>query len=179
MSAPTAIEPERTIATLRPSARFLIGPALLFVAVAGLALWLTGLLQDGLLRSLIIVAAIAVVIGACALPFVSWLARRYTITNRKITVQRGLFVRERHELLHSRGYEVSVRRTLWQSVFRCGDVTINTVASEVPLELHDVPNPLLVQAVLQDLIEGDETAAESLVAQHGANTTDATKRFNF
>lgn len=171
-------EPERIIATLRPNARLLIGPAVLFIVLAGALFWLTGVFQEAWLITLILIAGAVLLVVGCVLPFLSWLVRRYTITTRKIVVQHGLFVRVRKELLHSRGYEVTVRRTAGQSLFRCGDIRINTAANELPVDLIDVPNPVLVQSVLQDLVEGNAGAAESLIASHGAQTTDATKRFD-
>lgn len=187
-------EPERIIATLRPNARRLIGPALLFIVLVGALLWLTGVFQEAWMTWLILIAGAFLLVVGCFIPFLSWLVRRYTITTRKIIVQHGLFVRVRKELLHSRGYEVTVRRTAGQSLFRCGDIRINTTANELPVDLKDVPNPVLVQSVLQDLVEGNAGAAElayasdrpsgahrggtDLIADHGAHTTDATKRFD-
>lgn len=178
--------PERVIATLRPNARLLIGPAILFIVLAGALLWLTGVFQEAWLIWLVLIAGVVLLVVGCVLPFLSWLVRRYTITTRKIIVQHGLFVRVRKELLHSRGYEVTVRRTAGQSLFRCGDIRINTAANELPIDLKDVPNPVLVQSVLQDLVEGNAGAAEALyggsasdlIASHGASSTGATKRFD-
>lgn len=170
-------EPERVITALRPSTRLLIGPALLLIVLVGAELWLTGIFTEAWLTWLLLAAGAVVFVVGCGIPFVSWLARRYTITSRKLVVQHGLFVRVRRELLHSRGYEVTVRRTPMQSLFRCGDIRIDTAANELPVRLTDVPNPVLVQSVLQDLVEGNAGAAEALIASHGAHTTDATKRF--
>lgn len=178
MSMPANAEPERLIANLRPNARRLIGPAALFIVLVGAMFWLTGLTNVAWLSGIIIAAGVLLMVVGSVLPFLAWLVRRYTITTRKLVVQHGLFVRVRKELLHSRGYQITVRRTAGQSLFRCGNIRIETSATELPLDLVDVPNPVLVQSVLQDLVEGNASASESLIASHGAHATDTTKRFD-
>lgn len=176
MTLPDTAQPDRVIAALRPHGRVLILPAILFVVTLGAMVWMTGAFRGSWFAWVVIIAGIVVIIVGCVKPFVSWLARTYTITARKIILQQGLFVRVRQELLHSRGYEVTVRRTAGQSLFRSGDIRINTTASEQPIDLKDVPNPVLVQSVLQDLVEGN--AGASAHASDDANRTDATKRYD-
>ena len=69
-------------------------------------------------------------------------------------------MRSRQELLHSRGYDLTVRKNAVQSLFRSGDVLVNT-GLDRPVVLWDVPGADLVQATLHDLMEADAT----LVAQ--------------
>lgn len=178
MSPARWIAPEVVIVRLRPNARRMFLPAVIFIAWFGGMLWLTGIFRETWMVWLILLGGTAFMLLASLLPFVYWLVRRYTISTRKVVVQHGLFVRVRQELLHSRGYEITVRRTPIQSVFRCGDVSLKTATDEVPLTLRDVPNPLLVQSVLQELIEGSSSSSELLISSHGAQTTDATKRFD-
>ena len=64
----------------------------------------------------------------------------------------GLMVRTRQELLHSRGYDVTVRQNGMQQLFRSGDVLINT-GLDRPVVLHDVPSAALVQSALHELME--------------------------
>ena len=85
-------------------------------------------------------------------PLLTWLGRRYTITTRRIVLRRGFFVRVRQELLHSRGYDITVRKNALQSMFGSGNVQINT-GLERPIVLRDVPNADLVQSALHDLME--------------------------
>jgi uncharacterized membrane protein YdbT with pleckstrin-like domain len=82
----------------------------------------------------------------------SWLGKRYVITTRRIILRTGFFVRVRQELLHSRGYDVTVRQNGLQSVFRSGNVLVNTGLDQ-PVVLKDVPGADLVQAALHDLME--------------------------
>jgi membrane protein YdbS with pleckstrin-like domain len=154
--------PERVIARLRPHGRVLVLPSLALIAIVGGAGYLGGTVDEPWqVTTLYSVAALAIVV-LWLLPLLSWLSHRYMITTRRVVLRRGLGVRVRQELLHSRGYDVSVRRGPLQTVFRSGDVRINT-GLEAPVVLKDVPNADLVLAALQDLIEasGNPMAARS------------------
>jgi uncharacterized membrane protein YdbT with pleckstrin-like domain len=85
-------------------------------------------------------------------PLVSWLACNYTITSRRVILRSGLVVRVRQEVLHSRGHDVTVRKSGLQSLFGSGDVLVST-GLDRPVVLRDVPNANLVQAALHDLME--------------------------
>ena len=136
----------------------LVIPAILLIAVAaGLAYALAVLAEPWQLLAAAGAAALLVLVG-CLLPFLAWLTHRVTITNRRIIVRSGMFVRVRRELLLSRGYDVAVRRSWAQSAFGSGDVRIDTGA-ETPLVLRDVPKPRLVQAAIQELMDGSRASA--------------------
>lgn len=171
------VDADLVIARLRPSARAMFIPALICIGSGGAVLWLTGVFREPWMVWLIVGGGVVLFLFGSILPFLSWLARRYTVTTRKVIVQHGLFVRVRKELLHSRGYEITVRRTPMQRMTRCGDVLLKTATDDAPLRLGDVPQPLLVQSALQELIESAPHQASGLIAAHGAGTTDATKRF--
>ena len=131
-------------------------PAVLLAGVAGGTTYALAVLPE-LWQQLAVagVAALVLVVGVL-LPFLAWLTRRTTITTRRTIIRSGVFVRVRQELLHSRGYDVTVRRTWAQSAFGSGDVRINT-GHERPFVLRDVPKPELVQAALQELMVESHT----------------------
>jgi membrane protein YdbS with pleckstrin-like domain len=144
--------PERVLARLRPHARVLTLPSLALIAIAGAVGYFGSVIDEPWqVTTLYSVAALAVVLF-WLLPLLAWLAHRYVITTRRVILRRGLGVRVRQELLHSRGYDVSVTRGPLQTLFRSGDVRINT-GLEAPVVLEDVPNADLVLAALQDLME--------------------------
>jgi len=62
----------------------------------------------------------------------------------------------RQELLHSRGYDVAVKRNWLQSMFRSGDVRINS-GLDHPVVLRDVPKADQVQRALSELMEHAQT----------------------
>jgi membrane protein YdbS with pleckstrin-like domain len=153
---PTAPPPEVVIARLRSHARVLFWPTVLLLAVSVATGYYYGNLPEAWQNTLVLAGAGLLVVLAWLLPLVSWLTRRYTITTRRIIFVHGIFVHVRQELLHSRGYDVSLRRTWLQSLFRSGTVRIDSGA-EHRLELTDVPDAALVQRVLADLSERSQS----------------------
>ena len=151
-AVPPAMPAERVVARLRRHARVLIVPAALLVVVAGAGTYGVLVLPEFWQQLAVVGVGVLVVVLGCVLPFLAWLARRTTITTRRIIARSGLFARVRRELLHSRGYDVVVRRTWGQSAFGSGDVRINT-GHEHPFVIADVPKPFQVQAALQELMD--------------------------
>jgi membrane protein YdbS with pleckstrin-like domain len=152
---------ESTVARLHPHGRALFWPTVALLAIVAATAYFYGRFPDtwenlGLLG---LAALLAIVLFLA--PLVRWLGHNYTITTRRIILRNGFFVRVRQELLHSRGYDVTVRKTGLQSVFRSGNVEINS-GLEHPVVLRDVPSADLVQAALHDLME----ANQSMVATH-------------
>ena len=145
-------EAESVVARLRPHGRMLFLPSVLFVAAVGTVAYFAGTFAEAWQNLALLAAGILFVIVVWVLPLLTWLGYRYTITTRRIVLRRGFFVRVRQELLHSRGYDVTVRKNALQSLFGSGDVRINT-GLEQPVVLKDVPNADLVQSVLHDLME--------------------------
>ena len=144
--------PEVVIARLRPHSRALFWPTLILLGVSMGIGFYYGSFSDPWQDMLLLVGGALVVVLLWLLPLISWLTRRYTITTRRIIFVHGVFVRTRQELLHSRGYDLSVRRTWLQTLFRSGTVRLNSGADH-RLELRDVPDAALVQQTLQDLCE--------------------------
>ncbi|TFC79017.1 PH domain-containing protein [Cryobacterium cheniae] len=148
------------MAGLRPHARVLFWPSLALLAVVGATGYFYGSLPEPWENLALLAAAAALVLLLCLLPLASWLNNRYTITTRRIIFRHGFFVRTRQELLHSRGYDVTVRQNWLQSLAHSGDVLINA-GLEHPLVLKDVPDADLVQQVLHDLMESSRTLTGS------------------
>ena len=160
---------ERVVARLRPHARRLFWPTLLLFAVCGATGYFYGSLPEDWQNIGLMVGAGAAIVLLWLLPLASWLNRRYTITTRRIIFRHGFFVRNRQELLHSRGYDVTVRQSWLQSAFRSGDVLINS-GLEHPLVLKDVPSANLVQQVLHDLTDEAQTVMGSRRQEQSAQS---------
>jgi len=171
--------PERVLARLRPHARVLTLPSIALIAIAGAVGYFGGVVDEPWqVTALYSVAALALVLF-WLLPLLAWLSHRYVITTRRLILRRGLGVRVRQELLHSRGYDVSVSRGPLQTLFRSGDVRINS-GLEAPVVLKDVPNADLVLAALQDLMEASGNPMASRRQQYESrpgSTPDGTQAF--
>jgi membrane protein YdbS with pleckstrin-like domain len=157
------------VARLRPHARRLFWPTLLLFAVCAATGYFYGSLPEDWQNVAVIVGAAAAIVLLWLLPLASWLNRRYTITTRRIIFRHGFFVRSRQELLHGRGYDVTVRQSWLQSAFRSGDVLINS-GLEHPLVLKDVPGANLVQQVLHDLMDEAQTVMGSRRQEQSAQS---------
>ena len=143
---------ERVVARLRPHARVLFWPSIMLIAVAAGVGYFRGRFPESWQNIALLAGAALVSVLLWLLPLIAWLSKRYVITTRRIILRTGFFVRIRQELLHSRGYDVTVRQNGLQTVFRSGNILINT-GLDRPVVLRDVPGADLVQSALHDLME--------------------------
>lgn len=151
-SAPSAQPSERVVARLRPHGRALTGPVVLLIVLGGATVFLVGRLEPGWADAIVLAGAGVLLISGVLLPVIRWSSRHYTVTTRRLVLRQGVFVRTRQESLHSRGNDVTVRRSGLQMLFRSGDVIVNT-GLDRPVVLRDVPHADLVQEALHDLME--------------------------
>lgn len=164
---------ERIVARLRPHARAMFWPSVVLVVAVGAMAYFYGQFPDRWQNLVVLGVGAALIVLLWLLPLVSWLGRRYIITTRRIVLRSGFFVRVRQELLHSRGYDLTVRQNGLQSIFGSGDVVVNT-GLERPVTLKDVPNADLVQGTLHDLMENslNPIAARRQAEQNRDETTE-------
>jgi membrane protein YdbS with pleckstrin-like domain len=172
-TGPTSPEAERVIASLRPHARALFWPSLVLIASVGAGSYFVGQFAEDWQNWAVAAAALIVIVLLWLLPTLSWLAKRYVVTTRRIVLRHGLFVRTRQELLHSRGYDLKVRKNAMQSMFRSGNVEINT-GLERPVVLRDIPRADLVQAALHDLMESNQSMVATRRQQDASRPSDET-----
>jgi len=149
---PSSPVPEHVIARLRPHSRIMFWPCVALIVVCGATGYFSGRFAVAWQNQGVLIAAAVLIVLLFLLPLLTWLGRHYVITTRRIILRKGLLVRTRQELLHTRGYDLTVRKNGVQSLFRSGDVLINT-GLERPIVLWDVPGADLVQSTLHDLME--------------------------
>lgn len=152
MSMPTE-QPETVVARLRPHARAMVWPSLGLLVIVAVTSYFAGSFDSAVVNILVVAAAVLLSLFVWVVPLLAWLGRNYTITTRRIVLRSGFLVRVRQELMHSRGYDVTVRKGALQSMFGSGDVEINS-GLDRPVVLRDVPDADLVQAALHDLMDG-------------------------
>jgi uncharacterized membrane protein YdbT with pleckstrin-like domain len=146
--------PEAVVARLRPHARVMFWPSVALLVVCAAAGYFGGRFEADWQNHLVLAAAGVAVVLLWLVPLLIWSGRHYVITSRRIILRRGLLVRTRQELLHSRGYDLTVRKNGVQSLFRSGDVLINS-GLDRPVVLWDVPGADLVQSTLHDMMEAN------------------------
>jgi uncharacterized membrane protein YdbT with pleckstrin-like domain len=169
--------PEMVVARLRSHARSLFWPSFVLIGIVGAEAYLLGTFAEVWMNIAFAAAGLFIVVILWLLPLIAWLGRNYTITTRRIILRSGIVVRIRQEMLHSRGYDVTVRQNALQSTFGSGDVQINT-GLERPVVLKDVPDAALVQEALHDLMEH---SVSSVAARRQAeqSTPDETTRWGY
>jgi len=165
------VVPEAVVARLRSHARALVLPTVALIAVLGATGYFAGGFRIVWADLAVLAAGIALVILLFLVPLTAWLGRTYTITTRRIVLRSGLLVRTRQELLHSRGYDVTVRQNGLQQLFRSGDVLINT-GLDRPVVLRDVPSAALVQSALHELMERSLTPTAARRQQERSHPLD-------
>lgn len=170
------VQPEAVVARLRSHGRVLVVPCLVLVADVAALGYFGGSFEEAWQNWAVLAAAVFVAVFVFLVPLVAWLGRNYTITTRRIVLRSGVFVRTRQELLHSRGYDVTVRTAGLQAMFGSGDVRINT-GLEQPVVLRDVPGAALVQATLHDLMELSINPVASRRQQEQSRPPDETTVF--
>lgn len=150
----TAVEPvpETILLRTRPHARRLTIPVLILFATVTALGWFGGRFPEEWQNTTAIAVAGALVFFGTLLPFIAWLAHRYTITSRRIIARRGLFVGDRQDLYLARVTDIRVRRTPLQAAFATGNVRV-VAGPELTVVLHDVPSARLVAELLGDLTE--------------------------
>jgi uncharacterized membrane protein YdbT with pleckstrin-like domain len=155
--------PERVVALLRSHARVLVLPVLVLLAVAGGAVYGATVLDEEWLRTAVAAAGALVILLLVLVPYVRWLSSHVLITTRRIVVRRGLVVRTRQEILHSRSNDIVLRQSIGQRLFRSGDIHIDT-GQERHVVLRDLPRAALVHEALTDLAEHARTTVADVRA---------------
>lgn len=143
---------ERVISQMHGHPFRLFLPALLTIGASGAAAYFFGFFQEDWENWAVLAAGVAIVLLFGLLPLLFWLSTNYTITTRRVVIRRGFLTQIRQELLHSRSYDVTVRRGPFQRLFGSGDVLINA-GLDSPIVLNNVQDVVLVQNVLQELME--------------------------
>ncbi|WP_187976741.1 PH domain-containing protein [Mycetocola sp. JXN-3] len=149
---PSVVPTERVVARLRRHARFLILPALIFIALPGALVFGISRFPTGPEFWMVVGGAIAVFVFLVLWPYLVWLNRRSTITTRRVIMHRGFLVRERREVFHSRGYEIATRRGPIQALSGSATIVL-TAGTDRPLVLVSVPGSRQVVDTLHHLIE--------------------------
>jgi len=142
---------EKTVVRLRPHAGNLLWSSIVLIVATFGWTFGAGLLPELWMQIALAIAWGIVVILVVIIPWLTWLASRITITTHRVIVSRGLFGRERREVLFVRVTDVTVRRSAMQMMFGSGDVLLG-VGAEQAFRIHAVPRPNLVVAALTELV---------------------------
>ena len=151
---------DRVVARFRPHGGRLFFPGAALVLLTGLWGFSSSLVTEAWLAVTVAVVYILAVIALVIYPWMLWLASRVVITAKRVVVTRGIFRRERREVLLSRVTEVVLRRSAGQLIVGAGDIELRVGDGE-PAELRGIAHPILVQEVITDLAHAAERTPRS------------------
>lgn len=152
----TSVVPtERIVARIRRRGIRLLLPVIILLAVVGGGTYALFTYRETWETWTIIGGGAAIILLFVLWPFVAWLNRRVIITTRRVISRRGFFIRERRELFHSRGYQITTKRGPFQALAGTATILL-TPGAEDPLVLHGIPSARLTAETLSFLIEKNQ-----------------------
>ncbi|WP_271984477.1 PH domain-containing protein [Pseudoclavibacter terrae] len=144
--------PERTVMRVRRHGRRLLLPSLILIAGFGAAGYNLGALQEATIgaRHAWLLVSLAAIVLLGIVPVVMWLQARNRITTHRVVLSHGTLTSENREIPMNAIVDVTVRRNLWQAMFRSGTIVITSVSGQ-RLRLVDVPSANSVAACIREL----------------------------
>ena len=144
-------QPEVVVLRFRRHGRRLVLPVVVMIAIAGAAGYWVGALPSAWMN--LTAGAGAALLGVLLgiVPVLSWLARRTTVTTRRVIARRGILVHQRTELPLSRVREVRARRGPLQRLWGAGDIELHHGSESMRIE--DAPGVVRITEALNDLME--------------------------
>jgi uncharacterized membrane protein YdbT with pleckstrin-like domain len=156
-------EGEHVLLTTRTHVKALLLPAVALIAVAGLAGYLSSLPsgdQAGIWRLVIWVVAGALVLWFSVAPFLRWLMRTYTFTNRRLITRNGVLTRRGHDIPLNRISDISYEKSLLDRIFGCGTLVVSDASELGRVPLHDIPRVEQVQLTVSEELYNQVHKAE-------------------
>jgi uncharacterized membrane protein YdbT with pleckstrin-like domain len=125
---------ERVIFEGHPSWRSILGfyikGVLLTAAIALVVAVVTNVVDDDVNESLVTIVTVVGVALTILAGFIKRVATRYTITNRRLHIKRGIIAREIQETRLERVQNVNYHQSVYQRVMQIGDVDFDTAAGD-------------------------------------------------
>ncbi len=147
-------EGERVIWSTRTHVKALLGPALVLLASAGVAGYLSSLPDSDktVWLSIIWGLALIVVVVWGLWPFLTWFTATYTVTDRRLTTHKGVITRTGHDIPLTRISDVSYEKGLLDRILGCGTLVVSDASEQGRVSLTDVPHVEKRQLALSDLL---------------------------
>lgn len=149
-------EGEHVILSVRTHVKALFLPAVVLLVTCLAAGFLWAVTPEGdtgrYLGWAVLGIAVLVVLIWVVTPFVRWLTTTYSVTNRRLIEQTGVFTRSGRVIPLIRINDVSFEKQLIDRFLGCGTLIIFAASEQAGLTLHDVPRVEEVHRTLSDLV---------------------------
>jgi uncharacterized membrane protein YdbT with pleckstrin-like domain len=149
---------EQLVFELRAHPYTLAAAALVLIATSGAASYLAAWIPDGpaLVPLRLIICGVAlVVVGRWVLwPFLTWYATTYVLSTRRLIIRRGVLARHGLDVPLWRVADASVRRSVFQRLFGCGTLAVQTSGERGEIVIRDLPLVEEAQRELYALVNG-------------------------
>jgi uncharacterized membrane protein YdbT with pleckstrin-like domain len=149
-------EGEEVVLSVRTHVKALFFPITVLVITCAAAGFLIAVAPDGdagkYLTYAILAAAALVIIVWVLVPFVRWLTSTYTVTNRRLIFQTGIFTRSGRVIPLHRINDVSFEKHLSDRIFGCGTLIIHDASEQSGLQLPDIPKIETIHRTITDLV---------------------------
>lgn len=137
------IDGEQVVATTRTHVKRLFLPFVILLVVCVAAGWLFAQIGDKANNNVgwvILAIAAALIIFGALVPFLTWYAWTYTLTNKRIVEQKGLLTRTGRVIPLQRINDVAFEKNLNDRILGCGTLIIHDASEQAGLQLRDIPN---------------------------------------
>ncbi|TQN41492.1 PH (Pleckstrin Homology) domain-containing protein [Blastococcus colisei] len=152
-------EDEEVVQHLHPHWLTVFWPVVRFLLVVGAASFGTAMVptgrQQGLIRLLVLVVALALLAVLVLVPLLRWRTTHYVITTHRLLFRTGILARRGRDIGLSRITDVSFRQSLWDRIIRSGTLTIESAGDGGATVLRQIPDSEGVQQLLNHMIEED------------------------
>ncbi|PRX44326.1 PH (Pleckstrin Homology) domain-containing protein [Prauserella shujinwangii] len=144
---------EHVVVHRHPHFKMLVLPVFTLVVTLGLGSWLAVLASDLQapwdLVALVAIGVVALVLLAWLVlaPFVRWRTTHFIVTTDRVIVREGVLRRTGIDIPMARINSVQFEHGLWDRVFGCGTLVIESAADE-PLRFDDIPGVERVHSML-------------------------------
>ena len=149
-------EGEKIVVDTRTHPKALIIPLFWLVLFLAIAVVVQTLVDNGTVALIVWILAAIGIIWFFVRPFLKWLTATYTITDRRLTIDVGLFARELHETRLERVQNVNSRQSMFERFLGIGTVDFDTAGGVgYGFKFDGVADPhAIVRTVSQALHEG-------------------------
>jgi uncharacterized membrane protein YdbT with pleckstrin-like domain len=141
---------EHVVVSTRTHVKALIVPGLGVLVALAAALFVTGLVGDGVVRIVVWVLVLAVLVWFVVGPLLKWLTTTYTFTNRRFIKRSGFIAKEGRTIPLNRISGVDFEIGVIDRIFGCGTLVVSDASTDGSVELYDIPDVEKVQLQVSD-----------------------------